>query len=111
RFKFDQDAHDHGRKVVLGHVFGPNTGAEMAYNRWLDKKVPAGLQEGYEVLDLLANQPSTAKFISGKLCRYFIGTDDTPVREKAAKAYLDSGGDIRKTLRPISTSAELLSGP
>ena len=79
-FRFNQDVHDHGRKVVLGHNFGPHKPGELVWNKWLEKKVPVGLQEGYEVLDLLASHPSTANFLAGKLCRYFIGTPDTPVR-------------------------------
>ncbi len=111
RFEFNQDVHDYGRKVVLGHVIGPSKPGTLVYNKWLEKEVPSGLQDGYKVLDILSTHPSTARFIAGKLCRYFIGTDETPVRDQVAKVYLDTGGNIKSMLRTLLLSNELTFGP
>jgi len=64
-----------------------------------------GIEQGEQVLDILADHPSTAYFISFKLCRRFIS--DYPDRfcpgavEAGAQAFLQSHGEIRDTLRAI----------
>jgi uncharacterized protein (DUF1800 family) len=93
-FFFNPAAHDNGEKLVLGH------------------KIPAGggINDGERVLDILANHPSTARFIATKLARRFVD-DDPPlsVVERAADAFLKTDGSIRETLRTIITSPELFS--
>src|SRR5207244_3380625 len=56
KFYFNPRAHDDGEKIVLGH------------------KIPAGggMKDGLMVLDILAHQPATAKFIATKLVRRFV---------------------------------------
>jgi uncharacterized protein (DUF1800 family) len=68
--------------------------------------IPAGgIEQGEQVLDILADHPSTAYFISFKLCRRFIS--DYPDRfcpgaiEAGAQAFRQSHGEIRDTLRAI----------
>lgn len=93
-FLFRPELHDAGAKVILG------------------RKFPAGrgLEEGEEVLDLLAKHPRTARFISTKLVRRFVS--DTPpaaLVERAAATYLSTDGDIRSVVRTIVTSPEFFS--
>jgi uncharacterized protein (DUF1800 family) len=86
--------HDSGEKVVLG------------------VKIPAGggISDGEKVLDILAKHPSTAKFISTKLARRFIGDNPPPiVVDRAAKAFLATDGSITATLKSIITSKEFYS--
>src|SRR5947207_8349080 len=59
-FMFRPRMHDEGEKVVLGH-----------------KISAGGMRDGEKVLEILANHPSTARFISTKLVRKFV-TDDPP---------------------------------
>ena len=94
-YRFDAEAHDDGEKTVLGH------------------RIPAGggEQDGKRVIDILVTHPSTARHLSRKLCRTFIGTPDAKVRREAERAFLASKGDIRETLRPILKSREILDGP
>src|SRR6059058_3475130 len=55
--------------------------------------------DGEEVLDILANHPSTAKFISTKLARRFVGDDPPPALvDRAAKRFLDTRGDLREVV-------------
>ncbi|MCS7088892.1 MAG: DUF1800 domain-containing protein [Thermoflexales bacterium] len=64
-----------------------------------------GAEQGEQVLDILADHPSTAYFIAHKLCRRFIS--DYPDQfcpdavEAGAQTFMKSHGDIRQTLRAI----------
>jgi len=96
-FRFDPAAHDNGRKVVLGQVIAPG----------------GGEKDGDHVLDILTKHPSTARFISHKLCRYFLGAGDAADRwtDRTAETYLATDGDIKSMLRPMLLSDDLLHGP
>lgn len=94
RFFFNERAHDDGEKTVLGH------------------KIPAGggMKDGLMVLDILARQPATAKFIATKLTRYFVADTPPPALvDRVAAAFTKSDGDIRETLRAIFFSPEFNS--
>jgi len=92
-FVFRQQVHDMGQKVVLGHMI----------------KAGGGESDGEQVLDIVARHPSTARFIATKLARRFVS--DTPPQslvDRAAKKFLDSGGDLREVTRTILLSPEFL---
>jgi uncharacterized protein (DUF1800 family) len=93
-FEFRAIRHDKGEKIVLGHV------------------IPAGggVEDGEKVLDILAAHPSTAKFISRKLCQRFV-SDDPPAElvDRVASIFTLSGGDLRKVVEAIVTSPEFFS--
>ena len=93
-FVFRPEMHDAGPKSVLGHA------------------LPAGrgIEDGERVLDILAADPRTARFISRKLAVRFV-SDDPPAElvERAARRYLETDGDIREVVRTIVTSQEFFS--
>ncbi len=93
-FVFDLTRHDTGAKQILGTVF------------------PAGrgIEDGEQLLDLLAAHPSTATFIATKLVRRFI-SDTPPAAAVSAvsTAFTQSGGDIRTTLRTLFNTAEFIA--
>jgi uncharacterized protein (DUF1800 family) len=93
-FIFRPEMHDAGEKIVLGH--------KLKANR--------GIEDGEEVLDIVARNPSTAKYIATKLARRFI-SDNPPkaVIDDAAAVFLKTGGDIREVVRSIITSNEFYS--
>ncbi len=93
QFKFEERLHDPGPKVVLG------------------KKIHAGgMKDGEQVLDLLAKNPSTAKFISTELARRFVSDNPPPALvERMAKSFQKSGGEIREVLRTMIYSPEFWS--
>lgn len=93
RFRFREDLHDKGAKVVLGKTI---------YHG--DKR------DGDEVLKMLAAHPNTAKFIAGKLCRYFLGDRGHGVIPVVTEQYLATNGDIRSMLTPILKSPLMLKG-
>jgi uncharacterized protein (DUF1800 family) len=88
---FRKDAHDNGAKQVLG------------------QDIPAGLGEGDldRVIDIVAAHPSTAQFIATKLCVRFISDDPPPAAiETVTRAFADSHGDIKTTLRALFATPE-----
>ncbi len=91
RFYFDAEKHDDGKKVVLG------------------RGLPAGrgIEDGLEVLDLLAHHPSTAQFVAFKLGRIFV-QDDPPESfvESTAKVFTDTGGDLKEAVRHVFHTPE-----
>ena len=93
-FVFRPEIHDADPKTVLGH--------RLAAGR--------GIEDGEEVLDLLARHPSTARFIARKLAVRFV-SDDPPAAlvERAAATFRLTDGDIRETVRTIVTSPEFFS--
>ena len=93
-FRFDSAAHDAGAKHVLGHA------------------LPAGrgIEDGDEVLDILARHTSTARFVARKLAVRLVS--DAPPEalvERAAATFARTDGDIREVVRTIVTSPEFLS--
>lgn len=96
-FRFDPDQHDDGAKEVLGHRLPPG----------------GGKTDGDRVLTLLARHPSTARHISLKLCRLFVGEEVPASLARAAEgAFSRSGGRIADVVRTILLSPEFAaSGP
>ena len=92
-FVFEPRIHDDKEKVVLGH-----------------KIRGGGQKDGEQVLDILAGHPSTARFISTKLARRFVG--DTPpsaLVERMAARFTATRGDLRDVLRTLLTAPEFLA--
>lgn len=93
-FRFSPGKHDQGEKQVLGTA------------------IPAGrgVEDGEQVLDLLASHPATAQFIAGKLVRRFVA-DEPPASliDLVARQYLDTGGDIRAMLKTLLSADEFLN--
>ncbi|MEO8576553.1 MAG: DUF1800 domain-containing protein [Gemmatimonadales bacterium] len=93
-FIFRPQMHDAGEKVVLGHKL----------------RAGRGIEEGEEVLDIVARHPSTARYIATKLVRRFV-SDDPPqaLVDQAAAVFTKTDGDIREVVRTIITSNEFYS--
>ena len=94
RFVFNPRMHDTGEKVVLGHRI----------------KAGGGIEDGEQVLDILASHPSTATFIATALSRRFVAdTPPPPVVERATAVFRQTGGDLRAVTRAILTSPEFFA--
>ena len=93
-FRFEPRMHDDGEKIVLGQRI----------------RSGGGKKDGDQVLDLLANHPSTAQFIATKLARRFVA-DDPPkaLVDRAARTFRDTSGNIRDVVRTIVTSPEFFA--
>ena len=82
--------HEPGTKTVLGHTIKEN-----------------GEDEGLQVLNLLAHQPATARFISTELAQRFVSDDPPPALIDAmAKTFLKTDGDLREVLRTMFKSPQ-----
>ena len=69
-----------------------------------------GIEDGEEVLDIVARHPATARFIARKLAVRFVSDDPPPALvDRAARTFLPTDGDIRETVRTIVTSPEFFS--
>ena len=88
---FEPTLHDDGTKSILGHL------------------IPSGLGERdlERVVDIVADHPSTARFIATKLVRRFVA-DQPPqlLVERVAAVFAETGGDIKSLVRTILKSDE-----
>jgi uncharacterized protein (DUF1800 family) len=88
-FVFNAVAHDRREKTVLG------------------QRLPAGrgIEDGEEVIRMLAKHPSTANFISTKLVERFVSDKPDPAFvAEIAQVFLRTDGDLREVTRALFTS-------
>ncbi|MCU0497537.1 MAG: DUF1800 domain-containing protein [Anaerolineae bacterium] len=93
-FHFNRDQHDSEPKRVLGY----------------DLPAGRGIEDGLDVINILAHHPSTARFVSYKLCRRFVS--DRPAEsliESTTQVFIDTDGNIREVMRHILKSAEFMA--
>lgn len=90
-FLFRADQHDARAKIVLGRQF-PGGG---------------GVEEGRQILSMLAHHPSTARNVSRKLAARFV-SDNPPAAlvDRLAFKYLSTNGDLQALLQTIVESPE-----
>ncbi|MDQ3995969.1 MAG: DUF1800 domain-containing protein [Gemmatimonadota bacterium] len=93
-FVFQPAIHDADEKLVLGH--------QLRGGR--------GIEDGEEVLDIIARHPATARHIAQKLAVRFV-SDSPPAAlvARAAETFRRTDGDIRAVVRTIVTSPEFFS--
>jgi uncharacterized protein (DUF1800 family) len=92
-FVFNERRHEPGSKVVLGQTIRED-----------------GVDEGLEVLHLLATSPATAHFICQKLAVRFVSDAPPPALvDRMAGSFLASKGDIKAVLRTMWNSPEFWS--
>jgi uncharacterized protein (DUF1800 family) len=92
-FYFNERWHESGTKTVLGQ-----------------KVSEGGMKDGLKVIDILVAHPSTAKFVAKKLAVKFVS--DNPSEElvgRVAKAFRESKGDIKTTLKALFTDKDFFA--
>jgi hypothetical protein len=94
-FAFNQNVHDTGTKLVLGHTI-----------------TSAGVNEGLLVLRILADLPATHRFVAKKLLRWFVDYEpsDALVAE-VAEVFRQSNGDIKAVVRRVLAFENIRSAP
>jgi uncharacterized protein (DUF1800 family) len=93
-FRFASAKHDRSEKKVLGHTI----------------KAGGGVEDGEQVLDILAAHPATARYIALKLATRFVS--DAPPQalvDRAAARFTATKGDLREVVRAIITSPEFFA--
>lgn len=89
-FEFNPNRHDFNLKVLLG--------------RTLQRQ---GLAEVDEAIDLLCAQPATARHVSTRLARYFLGAEPSPgLVAMLSDSFQRSDGHISQVLRRLFESPE-----
>ena len=93
-FSFNPRIHDQGEKTVLGVTISSG----------------GGIGDGEKVLDILAHNPSTARFISRKLAMRFVA-DDPPASlvDRLSATFLKTDGDLRAVMKTLLESKEFWS--
>ncbi|MCI0432054.1 MAG: DUF1800 domain-containing protein [Gemmatimonadetes bacterium] len=86
RFGFRPEMHDPRAKAVLGMT------------------LPAGrgIEDGLDVLRMLAHHPTTARFLSTKLVQRFVNdAGDAALVDELTAVFLRTGGDLREVTRTL----------
>ena len=93
-FRFVPALHDPGEKIVLGHKI----------------KAGGGIEDGEQVLDIVASHPATAHHIAYQLAQRLVA-DEPPAAlvDRAASRFRETKGDLREVVKTIVTSPEFLS--
>jgi uncharacterized protein (DUF1800 family) len=94
-FAFNKQFHDDGPKRILGQV------------------IPGGqgIKDGEQVIDLLCEDPHTARFVARKLCRRFVADRGPESLEKRlAETFQKTDGDIKQVLSVLFRSDEFRKG-
>ncbi len=92
-FVFNENRHEPGPKIVLGHTIPEG-----------------GVNEGLEVLHILATSPATAHFISQKLAVRFVSDTPPPALvNRMAATFLKTDGDLKAVLTTLFNSPEFWS--
>ena len=92
-FVFARGRHDRSQKNVLGKTIRPG-----------------GVDEGEQVLDIVAAHPATARHIATKLAVRFVS--DTPpasLVDRAAATFTATKGDLREVVKVVVLSPEFAS--
>ena len=93
-FEYNDKVHDKGQKIVLGHVI----------------RAGGGMNDGLQVLQILAHHPSTAHFISFELAVRFVADAPPPsLVNRMAQSFLKTGGDLRQVMQTMLFSPEFWS--
>jgi uncharacterized protein (DUF1800 family) len=99
QFTFNPAIHDPGNKTVLGVTIQGQTG-------------DPGINEGEQVLDMLVNHPSTARFIATKMLRWLLDPNPSETQiSTIASVYRATGGDIKAMIRAILNDTWLPAAP
>jgi uncharacterized protein (DUF1800 family) len=86
-FTFREDLHQPGTKTFLGRRYAQG-----------------GVAEGEAALQALADHPSTARFVAGKLARHFLGpTAPSDLCEAMAGTFRQTRGDLGAVARTLVT--------
>jgi uncharacterized protein (DUF1800 family) len=89
-FTFNPRLHEPGAQKVLGKLYDDET-----------------VEQGRAVLCDLAANPATATHVATKLASHFIADmPPSPLVERMAKAFLDSGGDLKQIAKIMVSSDE-----
>ena len=82
---------------------------DVGEKRFLGRTLPAGrgIEDGEEVLAILARHPSTARHLARDLAEAFVSDDPPPALvARLERVFLETGGDLRAVTRALFTAPE-----
>jgi uncharacterized protein (DUF1800 family) len=68
-----------------------------------------GMQDGIDLINALAGNPNTGRYLAGKLWRFFVSEFQSPdpaFVDRVASVYLSSGFDMKAVMREVLLSSE-----
>ncbi|MCG8461849.1 MAG: DUF1800 domain-containing protein [Holophagales bacterium] len=90
-FLFRADVHDAEAKTVLGHRLPPNR----------------GIEDGLDVLEILASNPATARHLAHKMAvRFVADAPPSSLEERLAEVFLATGGNLQAMVVALAESPE-----
>ncbi|MBY0311572.1 MAG: DUF1800 domain-containing protein [Phycisphaerales bacterium] len=96
-FQFKSTDHDATQKTVLGNIIPARAGA-------------SGQQDGEDVLNILANHPSTRQYIARKIVRHFWGhSPSQALVDSTANIHASTGGNLRAMVEYVLR--QTIAGP
>src|ERR1700730_17148435 len=94
-FEFNPRMHQPGAQSVIGRSY-PD----------------AGMQQGRDVLAVLARHPAAAKHVAAKLARHFVADEPPPALvERLAKRFLATQGDLKEVTKALVAAPEAWEAP
>ncbi len=94
-FRFMEARHETGVKTVMGQALASG-----------------GMQDGLDVLDLLASHPNTAKYVGKKLIRWLLDEEpSTGLVNAVAATWTATQGDIKAVVRAILSPENIANAP
>ncbi len=95
-FYYDAGRHDNNAKLVLGVPIAAG----------------GGINDGFNVLRILADQPSTARFVSRKMLRWLLDYNpSTTLVNDVAGEFARTRGDVKAVIRRILAYENVLWAP
>ena len=109
-FEFNPRRHEPGAKYVLGKTIQPATQSFPQPAGPTGQLSMAGMNEGLEVLHMLATSPVTAHHVSQQLALRFVSDKPSAALvDSMANTWMHTGGDIREVMRTMLDSPDFWS--
>jgi hypothetical protein len=101
-FTFTSSLHDFGAKTVMGMTI-PATSSSLG---------AGAVNEGEQILEMLATHPNTATYIATKMLKWLLTPDPTAAQiSTIASVYRATKGDIKLMVRAILNEQWMMSAP
>src|SRR5207237_7805101 len=103
QFVYNANQHDTNAKTFSFPIYG-NSG-----NTIPGRAADQGMQDGIDLINALAANPNTGRYLAAKLYRFFVseaGDPDPAFVDNIAATYQQSGYDMKSVVRAVLLSAQ-----
>jgi uncharacterized protein (DUF1800 family) len=105
-FVYNESQHDTAEKAFSFAIY-PDGGKTIAA-----RAAGGGMQDGIDLINAMAGNPNTARYLAAKLYRFFVSefTDPDPsFVDRIASVYLSSGFEMKQVVREVLLSPQFVS--